>query len=87
MKTTYHHGIEPAPGHGLRLYQGYILFSGASSIVPNAEIVPRKVEFFCETDRKTAEKFLSDGGFYWHAGIFVWKAAHSRFARSFSPET
>jgi mannose-1-phosphate guanylyltransferase len=83
-------GIEPrGPATGYGYIKATSCFSGASSIVPNVEIVPRKAEFFCEKpDRKTAEKFLSDGGFYWNAGIFVWKAARILdLLAHFLPET
>src|SRR5260370_1024318 len=34
-----------------------------------------EVERFCEKpDRPTAERFLADGGYFWNAGIFVWRA-------------
>ena len=35
----------------------------------------RKVERFVEKpDQKTAEKYLSHGGYLWNSGMFVWKA-------------
>ena len=36
----------------------------------------RKVECFVEKpDLETAKKYLSDGGYFWNSGIFVWKTS------------
>lgn len=35
-----------------------------------------KAARFCEKpDLKKAQKFLADGGYFWNAGIFVWKVS------------
>lgn len=53
--------IRPATGYG------YIKISGKPGRGGVSE-----VERFCEKpDRKTAEKFLRDGGYFWNSGIFV----------------
>ncbi|HWT83542.1 MAG TPA: mannose-1-phosphate guanylyltransferase [Candidatus Methylomirabilis sp.] len=51
---------------------GYILAGEAAPEYPAA----RRCERFTEKpDRKTAERFLADGRYYWNSGIFLWNAA------------
>lgn len=48
----------------------------------------RKVARFVEKpDLKTAEQYLADGGFYWNAGIFLFKASAMRAAFEASAPT
>lgn len=51
---------------------GYILAGEATPVYPAA----RRCERFTEKpDRRTAERFLADGRYYWNSGIFLWSAA------------
>jgi mannose-1-phosphate guanylyltransferase len=70
-------GIKPSrPDTGY----GYIKYSGAGEVA--------EVELFTEKpDLKTAEGFLSEGGYCWNSGIFVWSLASINSAfREFLPE-
>lgn len=59
-------GIKPT-----RPETGYGYIAAADSITTDKEIFT--VDSFKEKpDKETAEKYLSDGNFFWNAGIFVW---------------
>jgi len=64
-------GIEPtcpATGYGY-IQRGELLGSSQGHTI-------FKVKRFTEKpDQKTAQRFLSEGGYYWNSGIFVWQAA------------
>ena len=52
---------------------GYIKVKKSSKTKPKG---PFKVErFFEKPDLKTAKKYLSDGGYFWNSGIFVFKTS------------
>jgi mannose-1-phosphate guanylyltransferase/mannose-6-phosphate isomerase len=52
---------------------GYIKVTKSSKTKPKG---PFKVErFFEKPDLKTAKKYLSDGGYFWNSGIFVFKTS------------
>ncbi len=51
---------------------GYIL---AGEAVPQHPAARRCERFTEKPDRTTAERFLSDGRYYWNSGIFLWKAS------------
>lgn len=63
-------GIKPAfPHTGM----GYIKTSHLFKKIDNREIF--KVERFVEKpDAETAEKFLSEGGYFWNANLYTWRA-------------
>lgn len=50
---------------------------------------PLKADFFCEKPTlQRASEYLFEGGFYWNAGIFVWKAANIlNLVSQYLPET
>jgi len=59
--------IRPETGYG------YIKVIESSKVKPKGA---RKVErFFEKPDLKTAKKYLSDGGYFWNSGIFVFKTS------------
>lgn len=51
---------------------GYIL---AGEAVPEYPAARRCDRFTEKPDRRTAERFLADGRYYWNSGIFLWSAA------------
>ncbi len=51
---------------------GYILAGEAVAEYPAAR---RCVRFTEKPDRRTAERFLQEGRYYWNSGIFLWHAA------------
>ncbi|OGB89041.1 MAG: hypothetical protein A3G35_18500 [candidate division NC10 bacterium RIFCSPLOWO2_12_FULL_66_18] len=51
---------------------GYIL---AGDTVPEHPAARRCERFTEKPDRKTAERFVADGRYYWNSGIFLWSAA------------
>jgi mannose-1-phosphate guanylyltransferase len=57
----------PATGYGYIKRGAALAGSGKGSFF--------EVESFREKpDRETAERFLEEGGYYWNAGIFLWRA-------------
>ena len=51
---------------------GYIL---AGDAVPEHPAARRCERFTEKPDRKTAERFVEDGRYYWNSGIFLWRTA------------
>jgi len=51
---------------------GYIL---AGEAVPEHPAARRCERFTEKPDRRTAERFVADGRYYWNSGIFLWSAA------------
>ncbi len=51
---------------------GYIL---AGEAVPEYPAARRCVRFTEKPDRRTADRFLQEGRYYWNSGIFLWRAA------------
>ncbi|MDR5757613.1 mannose-1-phosphate guanylyltransferase/mannose-6-phosphate isomerase [Caballeronia sp. LZ035] len=62
-------GIEPTSAH---TGYGYIRAGAALSSQSGAHAVDAFVE---KPDAQTAERFLSDGGYYWNSGMFMLKAS------------
>ncbi|MBR2695134.1 MAG: mannose-1-phosphate guanylyltransferase [Thermoguttaceae bacterium] len=63
----------PATGYGYIKASKPLLSS--ESIRMHTAITPLSVDFFTEKpDRKTAEKYIAEKGFFWNSGIFVWRA-------------
>jgi mannose-1-phosphate guanylyltransferase / mannose-6-phosphate isomerase len=62
-------GIEPTSAH---TGYGYIRAGVALSSQPGAHAVDAFVE---KPDAPTAERFLSEGGYYWNSGMFMLKAS------------
>ncbi len=52
---------------------GYI--KSGSPLKGSSDGIFRAEGFFEKPDAKTAESFLSQGGYYWNSGIFVWKVS------------
>lgn len=54
---------------------GYGYLKQGLSTMNSASIPVYKVEHFVEKpDRETAEKYMQDGGYFWNAGMFVWRS-------------
>jgi len=51
---------------------GYGYIKQGKSLEGNAYKVDRFIE---KPDKATAEKYLSEGGYYWNSGIFIWKVS------------
>jgi len=66
-------GIVPTRPH---TGYGYIKIKSPGHHVTKSPVKASKVEKFVEKpDRKTAEKYLKHGGYYWNSGMFIWKAS------------
>ncbi len=76
-------GIKPTrPDTGY----GYIKFSESSSSVDGAGEISTVDRFTEKPDLETAREFLSEGGYCWNSGIFVWSLANisSEFSKHLS---
>ena len=63
---------------------GYGYINAGRELKPGFHEVVRFVE---KPDRATAEKFISEGNFWWNSGIFLWKTATIMAAfKEFTPE-
>ena len=63
---------------------GYGYINAGEELAPGFRAVKRFVE---KPPRADAERYLSEGGFYWNSGIFVWKlAALEKALDEFVPE-
>ena len=51
---------------------GYGYIKQGKSLEGNAYKVDRFIE---KPDKATAEKYLSEGGYYWNSGMFIWKVS------------
>jgi len=60
---------KPETGYGYIERAGAIAAPGAD---PGADPAYRVARFAEKPDRKTAERYLASGAFYWNGGIFVW---------------